>query len=275
MNIKESYRILRLKEGAGLEEVKRSFRAMAFKLHPDLNPDDPHAARHFQRVNEAYVLLKQHLESDLSASAGKQTSGNFGAPGPSASRKPPPPPGGGNRASTPPPGSASSSGTRQKAHRQYTANANARHAPGREDVLNEILKDPFARQVFEDIYSQIRRSGGKGIVKAKRPPTKKKLHLQWGEKGLDLDLSEGVWNGAKAVFRSWLDERQTVFMPAGQLRPGTRVRLQVKQGWSGKKVSVEVTLPRDYIPGRAVRLKGLGRKIGPFVGDLYVHLMVR
>ncbi len=53
------------------------------------------------------------------------------------------------------------------------------------------------------------------------------------------------------------------------------MRLQVRQGWNGKPVTVEVTLPLDYKAGRPVRLKGLGRKFGPWVGDLYVRLLVR
>ncbi len=273
MNIKECYRILRVKEGAGIEEIKRAFRAMAFKLHPDLNPDDPHAARHFQRINEAYVLLKQHNENTHTqpgpdSHQGRDESAHEKREHATSGRK--------ERTTTSPPGNATgptrASGER---NRQTTADQTPGAPPGREDVLHEILKDPFARQVFEDIYSQIRRSDGKELVKTHRALGKRKLHFQWGDSKFELDLSEGVWNGTKAFMRSWLDERQTVYLPPMQLRPGTRLRLQVRQGWSGKKVSVEVTLPRDYVTGRAVRLKGLGRKIGPLVGDLYVHLMAR
>lgn len=267
VNVRESYKLLRLHEGASLEEVKKAFRALAFKLHPDLNPDDPHAARHFQRINEAYVVLKEHLEKNNTS---RQT------------RKPPP-------------NASRAESFQQKAkrkaeqaeeknqknwrHRQYAEEARRQQAakqrpPRKEEVLHEILKDPFARQVFEDIYSQIRKTGGKGMLKTHKPPKKKKLQFQWGEKNVDLDLSDGVWQGAKRWARSWLDEKQTLQMPAGILRPGSRVRLQVKQGWSGKKVAVDVTLPRDYVVGRAIRLKGLGRKFGPLVGDLYVRLLV-
>ncbi len=274
MNIKECYRILRTREDAGLEEVKRSFRAMAFKLHPDLNPDDPHAARHFQRVNEAYVLLKQHLEAKpQTPEPGAARSGSKAGHNQQAHARP-----GQESRTAPPPGGTkgrTGRGSQQRKQGEAATGGLAGPPPGKEDVLHEILKDPFARQVFEDIYSQIRRSGGKGLVTTNHPAEKKKFHFQWGESKFELDLSEGVWNGTKAFMRSWLDERQTVYLPPVQLRPGTRVRLQIKQGWSGKKVSVEVTLPRDYVTGRAVRLKGLGRKIGPLVGDLYVHLMAR
>jgi molecular chaperone DnaJ len=274
VNIEECHRILRVKENAGLDDVKRAFRAMAFKLHPDLNPDDPHAARHFQRVNEAYVLLKQHLEAKLHQhDPGEPRAASRAGKGQQARSQA----GGESRTATSSGGARSRAGRTSQERKQTTGAAGgpAGPPPGKEDVLHEILKDPFARQVFEDIYSQIRRSGGKGLVTTRQSPEKKKLHFQWGANKFELDLSEGVWNGTKAFMRSWLDERQTVYLPPVQLRPGTRVRLQVRQGWSGKKVSVEVTLPRDYVTGRAVRLKGLGRKIGPLVGDLYVYLMAR
>lgn len=277
MNVRESYRLLRLEEGASLDEVKKAFRAMAFKLHPDLNPGDPHASRHFQRVNEAYVVLKQHLENGNASGSGASAKGSASGARSEASRP-----------------------TWEHARQQYekakkTADASGPDAgakaasgkskpppqpgkpkkpPRKEEVLHEILKDPFARQVFEDIYSQIRKTGGKNMVRTYKPPKKRKLHFQWGDKDVKLDLSEGLWKGTKGWMRSWLDEEQTINLPAGILRPGAKVRLQVRQGWSGKKVAVDVTLPPDYVVGRFIRLKGLGRKFGPLVGDLYVKLMI-
>ncbi len=261
MNLRESYRTLRLQDPSTLDEVKKAYRVLAFQLHPDLNPDDPHAARHFQRVNEAYVLLKRHLETNAQEPPGAS-----------------PPSGGADE----PPGAQAKRQARVYAKAQPSPGAGGRKTvkpppqppPRKEDVLHEILKDPFARQVFEDIYSQIRKSGGKDAIKVHKPPVKKKLFFQWGDRNVNLDLTDGVWQGAKSWMRGWLDERQDIHMPAGILRPGSRVRLQVQQGWSGKKVSVELTLPPDYVVGRAIRLKGLGRKFGPLVGDLYVRLFV-
>ncbi len=40
MNVEESYRLLGLKAGATLEEVKQSYRILARKYHPDANPGD-------------------------------------------------------------------------------------------------------------------------------------------------------------------------------------------------------------------------------------------
>ena len=67
MTRKECFAVLGLNEGADLDEIKRAYRKLAFSLHPDLNPDVPDAAKRFQRVNEAYVLLSK---SEPSAKTG-------------------------------------------------------------------------------------------------------------------------------------------------------------------------------------------------------------
>jgi molecular chaperone DnaJ len=44
-----------------MEEVRRRFRVLAQKYHPDLNPDNPEAAARFRRVVEAYEKVQAHL----------------------------------------------------------------------------------------------------------------------------------------------------------------------------------------------------------------------
>ena len=57
--------------------------------------------------------------------------------------------------------------------------------------------------------------------------------------------------------------------------PGSRLKIQIRRAWSGQPVSVEVPLPSDYVVGRPLRLKGLGRKLGPLKGDLYLRLLAK
>ena len=64
MTLKECYRILGLPKTADLDEIKKAYRSLAFELHPDLNPGKPDASRHFQEVNEAYVLLTRTLQEE-------------------------------------------------------------------------------------------------------------------------------------------------------------------------------------------------------------------
>jgi len=57
MNVEASYRLLGLKVGATLEEVKKSYRVLARKYHPDVNPDDSRSPDRFIEINQAYNLL--------------------------------------------------------------------------------------------------------------------------------------------------------------------------------------------------------------------------
>jgi molecular chaperone DnaJ len=61
MTTRESYRILGVNSKAGLEEVRRRFRVLARKYHPDRNPGNPKAAAQFRRVVEAYETVQAHL----------------------------------------------------------------------------------------------------------------------------------------------------------------------------------------------------------------------
>lgn len=51
------YEILGLEPNAAQEEVKKAFRQLSLKYHPDLNPDDADAARSFRTVHKAYEVL--------------------------------------------------------------------------------------------------------------------------------------------------------------------------------------------------------------------------
>ena len=56
--IDDPYKVLGLEPGASDEEVKRAYRRLAKKYHPDLNPGDQEAARRMQEVNAAYEQIK-------------------------------------------------------------------------------------------------------------------------------------------------------------------------------------------------------------------------
>ena len=54
---KDYYDTLGVAKDASQEEIKRAFRKLAVKHHPDRNPDDPEAENRFKEVNEAYTAL--------------------------------------------------------------------------------------------------------------------------------------------------------------------------------------------------------------------------
>ena len=61
---RDYYEILEVGRGAAEEEIKRAYRKLAVKFHPDKNPDDPHAEEKFKELGEAYDVL---MDSDKRA----------------------------------------------------------------------------------------------------------------------------------------------------------------------------------------------------------------
>ena len=51
------YKVLGVPKNASQEEIKKAYRKLARKMHPDLNPDDKDAHRKFQEINEAHEVL--------------------------------------------------------------------------------------------------------------------------------------------------------------------------------------------------------------------------
>ena len=51
------YRILEIKEDADFSEIKKKYRKLAIKYHPDKNPGDDEAVKKFREITEAYEIL--------------------------------------------------------------------------------------------------------------------------------------------------------------------------------------------------------------------------
>lgn len=90
---KNFYKVLGVSEKADAEEIKKAYRKLAKRYHPDANRDDPKAAERFKEVGEAYAVLSD-------ATKRKQYDqmrrfGGLGGFGGGASRGGPRPPGGG------------------------------------------------------------------------------------------------------------------------------------------------------------------------------------
>lgn len=88
---RDYYEVLGLSKGAEDKEIKRAYRKLAKKYHPDTNPGDKEAEKKFKEVTEAYSVLSDpekkklydqfgHAAFDQSGSAGSGY-GNAGAGG--------------------------------------------------------------------------------------------------------------------------------------------------------------------------------------------------
>ncbi len=54
---RDYYEVLGLQKGASADEIKRAYRKLAKKYHPDVNPDNKEAETKFKEIGEAYEIL--------------------------------------------------------------------------------------------------------------------------------------------------------------------------------------------------------------------------
>ncbi|MEO7048442.1 MAG: DnaJ domain-containing protein, partial [Ferruginibacter sp.] len=57
MEFIDYYKVLEIEKTATEEDIKKAYRKLARKLHPDLNPNDKEAHKKFQAINEANEVL--------------------------------------------------------------------------------------------------------------------------------------------------------------------------------------------------------------------------
>ena len=74
------YKVLGVSKGASDEEIKKAYRKLARKYHPDRNPDDPKAEEKFKEVQGAYDVLSD-TEKRKEYDSGGGMFGGFGGAG--------------------------------------------------------------------------------------------------------------------------------------------------------------------------------------------------
>lgn len=57
MSSKDPYEVLGVQKGATGDDVRKAYRSLARKYHPDANPDDPGAEERFKEIQQAYSIL--------------------------------------------------------------------------------------------------------------------------------------------------------------------------------------------------------------------------
>jgi molecular chaperone DnaJ len=81
---RDYYEVLGVDRNASEEEIKKAFRQLARKYHPDVNKDDPQAEAKFKEINEAYEILgdpQKRAAYDQFGHAGTDPNFNPGAGG--------------------------------------------------------------------------------------------------------------------------------------------------------------------------------------------------
>lgn len=85
MEYKDYYKILGVERKASADEIRKAYRKLALKYHPDRNPGDKTAEENFKNINEAYQVLSDsqkrarydQLGSAYSNWQGRGAPGNF------------------------------------------------------------------------------------------------------------------------------------------------------------------------------------------------------
>ena len=86
MSKRDYYDVLGVAKGASPEEIKKAYRKMAIKYHPDKNPGDKQAEDNFKEAAEAYEILsnpekKQRYDHYGHAGVGGSAGGGYGGGG--------------------------------------------------------------------------------------------------------------------------------------------------------------------------------------------------
>lgn len=268
MSKKDFYEVLGVDRKATAEELKKAYRQLAVKLHPDKNPGNKDAEKKFKEVNEAYDVLKDEQKRAAYDRFGHGAFQNGG-----------PRPGGGA-------GGGGFSGF-------------AGGAAGFGDIFEEMFGD------FMGGGAQGAR-GGAGSTGARRGGDlshELEITLEEAFKGKEAPIKVASWQGCGTCDGSGA-EKGSKPETCGTCRGSGRVRAQsgfftvertcsscggagqtIKNpckscGGSGrtrKEKNLQVTIPAGIEDGTRIRLAGEGEagvRGGP-PGDLYVFLTIK
>jgi curved DNA-binding protein len=292
MEYKDYYKILGVERNANKDEIKRAYRKLALKTHPDRNPGNPKAEERFKEINEAYQVLsdpkKRSRYNQLGESYSQWQQG--GAP---------------------------ASGFNWEDWVTNSPSGNVRtRAGGLEDILGGEFSD-FFRSIFGGMPDMDVRSTGRGSSQRTR-----RTQVPAYQQDVSISLAE-VYKGTTRQLE--IDgHRLEVKIPPGA-KTGTKVRVAntIPTGAAGQKgdlylviqvaedprfdvkgndLHTEVTIdlftavlggeinvqtlsgnvvlsiPAGIQPGQSIRLaaRGLPRLNSPGnMGDLYAHIKVK
>ena len=236
---KDYYKLLGISKGASKEEIKRAFRKMARKYHPDVNPDEPKSGEKFKEINEAYSFLsddkKREMYDKFGVVEGDASTYQYrgGSPG-------------GGRSYRSPDGttyyySTSGSPGGFDFSEIFGNRNNSRSSSGGYDYFNDL----------GDIFDVFNKRGG-GSTRARSP--NRRNNPREGEDlryDMEIDFMDAFYGGKQKV--------------------------QYKDPVGGQMKTLNVTIPRGVRSDQKLRLKGKGMagENGGSAGDLYIAINVK
>lgn len=286
---KDYYDTLGVDEDASAKEIKKAYRDLARKYHPDRNPDKPNAEERFKEIQEAYSVLSDE-EKREEYDARRRFGGGFGGQG------------------------FSGNGGRQR--RSPGGGFDVRFEQGGEgfggigDVFSSFFgggggrggggartRDPFSQR------QQRQTSGGRDVETTLRISFddalrggKREVTLPDGE-AIRINIPKGVRSGFKIRLRGrgepgpqgqrgdlyvtfkvadhprfrrkGDDVYVTEEVDAIEAMLGTERRIPTPYGQR-----IKVTIPPGTQPGEKLRIRGQGVRTDDHTGDLYVEVVV-
>ncbi len=245
--VKDYYAILGVSQGASQEEVKRAFRRLAMKYHPDKNlGNEKWAEGKFKEVSEAYAILSdagKRWEYDRARETG------FAGYGPQYA---------GGRYYT-----------QEQVFRDAFAN------PYLFEELTKLFQEASLR--FDERFVDNLFFGGRGFafVFSAAPPSKEykpplllrlmgKIMKFALKKMLGVPELPGQSHGGNLYHE--------ISLSLSEAASGGEKKIEYKRGKERKKLMVKV--PPGVTEGTRIKLKGMGLKGEP-PGDLYVIVRIR
>ena len=261
---RDYYEVLELQKGASEDEIKKAFKKLAKKYHPDMNPGDKTAEEKFKELNEAYAVLSdpeqrakydQYGHAAFDPSSGFGGGGGFGGFGGF---------GGMDFDLGDIFGSFFGGGSSRR------ANANA---PARGEDLSMLLNLSFEEAAF----------GCKKEISYNRVESCEACNGSGAEKGSEVETCPTCkGRGTVTVLRNiGFGSMQSTQICSDCGGKGKKIKSPCKacsgKGQVKKTKKLEVTIPAGIDEGERIRLNGQGNagvNGGPY-GNLYVSIGIR
>ncbi len=263
---RDYYEVLGVSQSADASTIKKAYRKLAKKYHPDSNVGDASAAEHFKEVNEAYDVLgdekKRKLYDQYGQAAFEEGFGQ-GANGYSGNYS------GGNG------GFGGFSGFRNAGS---NGGYQEFHFNGNSADMDDILKNMFGGGRFSGFGSGSGNSGrrsysssgfdssgfGSGFGQSANG------YSSYSDFGSDYGAGAGSAAGSDSLD---VNAEVTVSFDEAAFGANKRIRLQ---GSDGKTQTLEIKIPAGIDSGKTIRLKGKG-SIGRSgrAGDLLLKVTVQ